>query len=61
MLCTVNDRNEAFIELNKLYLNDSLFSKLSPDVQDEVKETLKKVFIEDYTEKYTNMLLTFLK
>ena len=59
-LCTVNNRNEAFLELNKLYLNNSLFSNLPSEKQDMVKGTLKRIFQEEHTEEYADMLLSFL-
>lgn len=57
ILCVVHSKDDAFIELNQLYLNDSLFSKLSSEMQDEIKRTLKRIFQEEKTEEYAQMLL----
>ncbi|MFA6459575.1 MAG: hypothetical protein WCV79_04270, partial [Candidatus Paceibacterota bacterium] len=60
VFCTVQNRNEAFIELNKLYLNNSLFSNLPSEKQDMIKGVLKRIFQEEHTEEYADMLLSFL-
>jgi hypothetical protein len=57
----VASKEDALIELEKLYLNQEIFSALSSDVQKEVTSVLKESWVENHVEDYVKDLLTFFK
>jgi hypothetical protein len=57
----VSSREDALVELEKLYLNQEIFSALSSEVQKEVISVLKESWVENHVEDYVKDLLTFFK